>query len=297
MSKKTQKLTSLSVFFPAYNEQGNIEAVVKEALAVLPQVADEYEVIVVDDGSRDKTYQIAKNLAEKYQALTGLELVRVLTQENKGYGGAVKRGLNETRYEWVFFSDADRQFDLSELRKFIPHIQSHDLIIGYRKNRAEGLKRQILAVALKVWNKLFLGFPLRIKDIDCAFKLIHRNVLNLALPLISDGAMVSTELLLKAHRYGFDYQQVGVRHYPRKVGKSTGSNPKVIAKAVRDTFILRKKFMIEPVVVRLKKALIYDLKDPLLGLKIFTIAAGDHGFSTHRRTAKTEPDLSSGKRE
>jgi glycosyltransferase involved in cell wall biosynthesis len=261
--KETRKLPSLSVFFPAYNEEGNIAAMVKQALEVLPKVAEDYEVIVVDDGSQDKTYEIVKWLSEKFTK------VRVVTQENLGYGGAVKRGFSEVKHEWVFYSDADRQFDLSELKKFIPHTENHDLVIGYRTNRAEGFKRHLLAKALKVWNKVFLGFPLRIKDIDCAFKLIHRDVLKEVLPLLSDGAMVSTELLFKAHRAGFSYEQVGVRHYPRQVGQSTGSNPKVIAKAVRDTFILRKEFMIKPVLMRLKNAFINDIHDPLLGLRVF----------------------------
>jgi len=275
IDKIIQKLPSLSVFFPAYNEEGNIEAVLKQALSVLPRVARKFEVIVIDDGSTDATLHFARKTAERYNAKNGESsgyadpLIRVIHQENKGYGGAVKRGLAEARFEWVFFSDADRQFDLSELKNFIEPTQTNDLVIGYRKNRAEGWKRRMLAVALKIWNKIFLGFPLAIRDIDCAFKLIHRRVLDEVLPLLSDGAMVSTELLFKAHRLGFAYRQIGVNHYERVEGSSTGSNPLVIAQAVIDTFSLRKKLTIEPTVVRLTNAFVHDIHDPWLGLRVF----------------------------
>ncbi len=233
MSVRIQKLPALSVFFPAYNEAGNIEEVVKQALAVLPTVAAHYEVIVVNDGSKDGTLQIARRLSKKYKR------VRVANQRNKGYGGALKRGFKEAKYDWIFFTDADLQFDIAELKKFVAKTAENDLVLGYRLNRAEGMKRQILANTLKIWNRLLLGFPRNIQDIDCGFKLIHRRVLYETGPLLSDGAMVSTELLLKAYRADFRFAQIGVRHYQRRIGEATGSNTKVILKAVRDTFRLQ----------------------------------------------------------
>jgi len=231
-----QKLPELSLFFPAYNEAGNIEEAVKQALTVLPTVAEKFEIIVVNDGSIDATLAIAKRLARKYKT------VRVVSQRNKGYGGALKLGIKSARYEWVFFTDSDLQFDLQELKKFVAVSSAYDLMIGYRKNRAEGMKRQILAIALKFWNRIFLHFPIYIKDIDCAFKLIHKRVLREVTPLISDGAMVSTELLLKAHRAGFRFEQIGVSHYTRRIGSPTGNNLAVILKAVKDTFELERYF-------------------------------------------------------
>ncbi len=237
MPRMTHKLPELSVFFPAYNEAGNIEETIKQAMLVLPTVAKTFEVIVVNDGSQDATLQIAKRLTKKYRQL------RVVNQRNKGYGGALKRGFKEAQYQWIFFSDSDLQFDLNELKKFIPLTQNNLLVLGYRLNRAEGFKRQLLARALKLWNRILLGFPQTIKDVDCAFKLIHRDALTTVEPLISDGAMVSTELLLKAHRTGCAYSQVGVTHYQRRIGQPTGNSFKVITKAVRDTFILQKQLL------------------------------------------------------
>ena len=230
------KLPELSIFFPVYNEAGNIEEAIKQALFVAPKIAEKHEIIVVDDGSRDATLQIARRLARTDKH------VRVVTQYNKGYGGALKLGFKSARYDWVFYTDADLQFDISELKKFIRFTKDHDMIIGYRKHRVEGWKRQILASALKIWNKVLLNFPLRIRDIDCAFKLMHKRVIRLSSPLISDGAMASTELLLKAYFDGFAFKQIGVNHFARHAGSPTGSNWKVILRAVRDTFTLQKHF-------------------------------------------------------
>lgn len=234
MPNAIEKLQSLSIFYPAYNEAGNIEEAVRQAMHVAPMVAKEWEVVVVNDGSRDGTRMIAKRLANRYAH------VRLVSQRNKGYGGALKRGFRECKYEWVFFTDSDLQFDILELKKFVRNVHQNDLVIGYRKRRVEGFKRKLLADMLKVWNRVWLGFPGDIRDIDCAFKLIHRSVLDSVLPLYSDGAMVTTEFLLKAYRAGFRYRQLGVNHYHRRAGNQTGSSLKVIWKAVVDTFVLMR---------------------------------------------------------
>ncbi len=228
------RLSELSVFFPLYNEEKNIVSLVRQALVILPQIAEKFEILLINDGSTDGTGKLAQELSQKYLS------VRVIHQKNLGYGGAVKTGLRSVRYEWVFFSDADLQFDLEELGQFIPYTQLHDLVIGYRKQRAEGMYRAMIAGLLKIWNKLFLDFPMPIKDVDCAYKLMSKRVVEAISPLYSNGAMVSTEMLLKAYQAGFSFTQIGVSHYPRLAGKSTGSNIRVILKAVRDTFVLRK---------------------------------------------------------
>lgn len=231
-----KKLTSLSCFMPAYNEAGNIREAMIQALRILPQVAKEYELIIINDGSQDNTLQIAKAVAEQFPS----QQIRVINQRNRGYGGALKRGFAVAKYDWVFFTDADLQFDMSELPKLVAKANKNDLVIGYRLQRAEGKRRQLVAQMLKVWNRIWLGFPDQIKDIDCAFKLIKRSVLKDISPLTSDGAMISTELLLKASQRGYKIAQVGVHHYRRIIGKPTGNNLKVIARAVKDTFTLKK---------------------------------------------------------
>ncbi|NCN50883.1 MAG: glycosyltransferase family 2 protein [Candidatus Pacebacteria bacterium] len=237
--KNKQLLPSLSLFYPAYNEAGNIEEAVKQALQVLPTVAKKFEIIVINDGSKDATLTISKRLAKRYAP------VRVITQKNRGYGGALKRGFKTAKYEWIFFTDSDLQFDLSELQRFIPHTRNNKIVIGYRKQRAEGKNRQMLATMLKIWSKVILGFPSGVKDIDCAFKLIHKSVLNTVGELKSDGAMVSTEFLLKTHLAGFTIKQLGVTHQLRMHGTQTGNNPMVIAKAIKDTFVLKQSLVQE----------------------------------------------------
>ncbi len=224
----------LSLFFPAFNEEDNIKKSVKQALSVLPKIADKFEIIIVNDGSTDKTLKIAKQLERQY------EQVRVVSQQNKGYGGALKLGFEMAKYEWIFFTDADLQFNLKEIKKLTKFCSKSQLIIGYRKNRAEGWKRQFLALALKYWNWLLLSFPLSIRDADCAFKLIKRQVIEEISPLMCDGAMISTELLLKAKMTGFEMVQVPVSHYPRKYGNPTGNNLSVIIRAIRETIALQK---------------------------------------------------------
>lgn len=236
MAKKTlKKLPELSIFFPAYNEAGNIEEVVHQALHIAPVVAHKYEIVIINDGSKDATRSISKRLEAQYHPF-----VRLVSQTNRGYGGALKRGFRETKYEWIFFTDSDLQFDINELSKFVRNVHQNDLVIGYRRKRVEGWKRDMLAKMLKLWNRFWLGFPREIRDIDCAFKLIHRNVFKSISPLYSDGAMISTEFLLKAYLAGFKFRQLGVHHYERRIGKPTGNNLKVIFKAVRDTFVLMR---------------------------------------------------------
>ena len=233
MNAQVTKLPSLSLFYPAYNEAGNIAEAIKQALLILPSIAYKFEIIVIDDGSTDATYQIAQRFSQMYPE------VRVVTQKNQGYGGALKRGFSESKYDWIFFTDGDLQFDLWELQKFISKTYQYDMVLGYRKNRVEGLKRDFLAKALKAWAVILFNFPLNIKDIDCAYKLIHKNVIKSISPLFSDGAMISTELITKAVRQKFSYSQIGVSHYQRFAGEATGNNPNVIFKAILDSFALQ----------------------------------------------------------
>lgn len=235
--KRSSLLPSLSIFFPAYNEETNIVFALREAIKVAPRISSCYEIIVINDGSTDNT---AKNVM---QCAKNHPHIRLVNQKNIGYGGALKRGFMEAQYDWIFFTDADRQFRMAELPKLVAKTQTARIIIGYRKTRAEGWKRAMVARALKIWNRILLGFPAEIKDIDCAFKLVHTSLIREIEPLFSDGAMISTEMLLKIHLLGNDIAQVGVNHYPRVSGTSTGNNIGVILKAISDTFYLQKKII------------------------------------------------------
>jgi len=230
----SMKLPSLSVFFPAYNEEKNIEQTVVTAVPVVSTLTDVLEIIIVNDGSTDGTEDVAKKLVKKYP------FVRVVSHyPNRGYGGALKRGFEESTNEWVFFSDADGQFDVRELHTFLPYTKYFDLIIGYRVNRIEGAARILNATLYRLF--IFILFGLWVRDIDCAFKLIHKRVFNEIGPLWSNGAFTSAELLIKAKKKGFKIKEIGVHHYPRRHGKPTGANPKVIIRMFLEVFRLYGK--------------------------------------------------------
>jgi len=228
-----KRLKELSTFFPFYNEEANIEAQTKDALRVLPQFANKFEIILVDDGSIDKTGKIGQKLAQKYR------LVKIIRHRvNKGYGGALKTGLKNSRYKWIFFTDGDRQFKLTDLSELIEKSDKADLVIGYRQKRADSPIRLLNAKLFNLLIKILFG--LKVRDVDCAFKLIKKRVLD-DVKLKSDGALLSSELLIKAKKKGYRIVEVPVNHYPRQVGSQTGANFKVIFKAFYDIAALWKE--------------------------------------------------------
>ena len=227
------KFSELSVFFPFWNEQDNIETVIKKAISVLQKVVDKWEIIMVDDGSSDKTLEIAKNLAKQ-----DLRLSVVSHEKNRGYGAALKTGFAKAKYDLIVFNDGDGQFDLSEVTKFLERIGNADVVIGYRKKRLDNPFRHILMNMLKVWDLVFFGF--HFKDIDCGFKLFKKEALNKILPFKSEGAIITTEILARAKKAHLKITQVEVSHYPRIYGNQSGGNLRVILRAVKESLLLWK---------------------------------------------------------
>lgn len=223
----------LSVFFPAYNEEANIKNTVEKAAAVLENLQlKDYEIIVVDDGSKDKTGQILNNLQKKIKKL------RVITHNpNKGYGEALKSGYYNSKFEWIAFTDGDGQFDFSEITKFLDLTSQYDLIWGYRMDRQDPLMRKINGWGWNFISGLLLGF--HVKDVDCAFRLVSKKVIDTIPHLESTrGGMISPELLARAKKAGFKITEVGVHHFARTAGEQTGANLKVILKSFIDLFKL-----------------------------------------------------------
>jgi glycosyltransferase involved in cell wall biosynthesis len=217
------KLHSLSAFFPCFNEEANIEQMVKRFLEVLPELAEQFEVIIVNDGSSDNTAKIADKLAAKHQ-----EVKVIHHPKNLGYGASLRTGFDSARYDGVFFTDGDMQFDVAQLDKFIPFTTEYNVIIGYRKRRAEGSLRAMNAKLFKLYIDLL--FRLHVKDIDCAFKLLRRDVIQ-SLPLQSTGAFTSAEFLYRLKKQGQQFKQLSVDHFARKYGTPTGNHPRVVIKA------------------------------------------------------------------
>ena len=218
-------LSFVSIVLPCFDEEPNVAAAVYEARAAGAACAERHEVIVVDDGSTDHTATIAAALTA---TLPDVRLVR--HARNCGYGAAVRAGIDSSRGDWVVLTDGDRQFDLTELPLLVETAEASgaDLVAGYRIHRADPVHRRAAAHA---WNRLVrASFGVGVRDVDCAFKLARGDALR-ALPLESDGAMISTELLVRAQLAGWSIAEVGVHHRPRMAGTPSGGDPRVIVHA------------------------------------------------------------------
>lgn len=221
---------TLSVIFPAFNEEANIRHTVEAARMVLPKLAQTWEIILVNDGSRDATTPICDELAEQYSEVRAIHHV-----ENRGYGAALKSGILAARYNYIFFTDSDGQFDLQELERLIGWASHYDIVTGYRAKRQDPPHRLINAWGWKTLVRMILG--VRVRDIDCAFKIFQRSVFD-RVQIRSVGAMVNTEILAQANSFGMRIHEVKVSHYPRRAGKPSGANLRVIVKAFRELFRL-----------------------------------------------------------
>jgi len=224
---------SISVFFPCYNEQENVARACEQALSVLEELGVDFEVIIVNDGSRDSTDQIAEKIAQSNPRM------RVIHHpKNLGYGAALRSGFKAASKELVFYTDGDGQFDIKELPALLPLIEEYDIVSCFRLNRQDNFLRRIYGWC---WTKLVcLIFGMRIRDINCAFKLYRRNVFD-KLAISSTGALVDTEILIKAMIMGYSITQTGIHHYPRMEGSSTGANLPVILRAFKELFRLHRQ--------------------------------------------------------
>jgi glycosyltransferase involved in cell wall biosynthesis len=236
------RVARLSYFFPAHNEEANLRPLVEEALGTLPALAETWEIIIVDDGSRDGTPAIAEALAAANPGL-----VRAVHHPtNLGYGAALRSGLGAARHELVAFTDGDRQFRVADLGGLLARLAEPDhpdVVVGYRIRRADPMVRTVYARLYRLANRIFFG--LTIRDVDCACKLFRREALD-GLRVESGGAFFSAELLIKLHASGRTLAQVGIPHYPRTAGSPTGARPAVVWRAVRDFWALRLRLWAAP---------------------------------------------------
>jgi glycosyltransferase involved in cell wall biosynthesis len=221
-----QRNISLSIFFPTYNEEENIATTIEQADAVARTITDDYEIIVVNDGSTDRTAEVTHALRQTYSHLKIVD-----HKINQGYGAAVWSGVQAASKEYVFFTDADLQFDLTELKNLVEFVPEHDVVIGYRARRQDPFMRLVNARGWNILNRLLFG--LRVRDIDCAFKLFKRSLVK-DVPVKTRGAMLSAELLIRLQRQGVMFKEIPVTHLPRTRGSATGAKPAVIIRAFRE---------------------------------------------------------------
>jgi glycosyltransferase involved in cell wall biosynthesis len=207
-------MVDLSIVLPAYNEEESIPEALDRCLTLIDTLSTtQVEVIVVDDGSSDGSAVALKHAQDVRPWL------RVIHHgENRGYGAALKTGFAAARGRYVFYTDSDNQFDILELREILPLIEDADMVAGFRVYRFDPLARLVVSW---VYNRLVrVLFRVRIRDVDCSFKIMRRERLD-RLVLMSDDFFIDTEIVARARKWNWRIKEVGVRHYPRRKGRTT----------------------------------------------------------------------------
>lgn len=230
---------SLSLVFPAYNEGLNLRTLVESAFSNARKLTEDFEVIVVDDGSTDDTERILNLLKKEY----GSNLTSIHLKPNKGYAAALRTGFKNSKKDLIFYSDSDNQFDFSEIPLLLEHINGNDMVIGYRRDRKDNFLRLFLSKGYNIMIRVLFG--LKVKDIDCAFKLFRRDIFD-KIDIVLERVMVDTEILLKAKSLGMRMKEVGVTHLPRLKGSST-------VKAQDIVFTLKNLFKLKGELKKLKR--------------------------------------------
>lgn len=231
------KISELSIFLPAYNEERNIGKTINNVVGSASKYAEKWELLVINDGSKDNTKKVIEEFAAEDKR------IRIVNHEvNKGYGASLQSGFYNARYSWISFIDSDGQFDFGEIDKFIAKQKETgaDLVIGFYNKRKASLGKIFTS---KVWEiVVFLLFGLKVKDIDCGFKLISKKVIEKIPKLESErGAFITSELLIKAKKEGFAFAEVKITHYPRLGGEATGRKFSVIIQSFKDLLRLWKE--------------------------------------------------------
>jgi len=224
---------SISLCFPAFNEEANIKEAISSSVTVLDKISSDWEIIVVDDGSSDTTAEIVEKIALSEKR------VRLLRHDkNRGYGAALKSGFYSATKQWIWLNASDNQFNPEDIYELLPYTQDYEVISGYRFNRADPLYRKINARLYHLFIYAVLG--LNLKDMDCGFKLIRSDVFKV-IALKSEGALIDAEFFAKCEKQGFKVKEVMVGHKPRRHGTQTGASVFVIAKMFVEVFKLKMR--------------------------------------------------------
>ncbi|MCX7877907.1 MAG: glycosyltransferase family 2 protein [Ignavibacteria bacterium] len=224
----------LSVFFPAYYDEKNISKVVDKAVKVLNELnLKDYEVTIIEDGSPDNTAQVADELAAKY------EKVKVIHHEkNMGYGATLWEGFKKARFEYIFYTDGDNQFDLDELKKFVAVLPYSDMVVGYRKKKQYSPYRKLTSF---IYNLILrFSFGVDFIDIDCAFKILPKKLFE-QIEVNTKDAFIDAEIMIRACRLGYSYTEIGVKHLPRVDGLSTAARPSIIFRTIKEIIEFKRQ--------------------------------------------------------
>jgi glycosyltransferase involved in cell wall biosynthesis len=225
---------SIAIFFPVYRDEGTVETVAMKSLKVLSDIASRYKVIIVDDGSPDKSGEIADKLAEKYP-----EIISVRHDKNLGYGAALQTGFKYSLdYDWICFTDGDDQYDVNELYHLSKLLHHYDLIVTFRYSKIYGTLRSFISFVYNFIIRLLFKSDLR--DHNCGLKLIRSNVVK-DIEIISDSAFIGAEIIINAMVKGYPIGQAGIKTYPRTFGQSSVMSIRHISNSIKDMFRVYKK--------------------------------------------------------
>lgn len=231
------KKYSISVFFPCYNDSGSIAGLVEEADKILKRIARDYEIIVIDDGSKDESRKILNNLERQNP-----KLKLIFHKKNMGYGGALRSGFKAASKELIFYTDGDGQYDIGEIEKLLPLLKDNiDVVQGYKIKRGDPLYRLVIGKLYHYFSRF--AFNLNVKDIDCDFRLIRKSAID-TITLTFNSGVLPVELVKKLQHKGFKFVEVGVHHFPRLHGQSQFFNFRRIYKTLQEQVKLWWKMMI-----------------------------------------------------
>jgi glycosyltransferase involved in cell wall biosynthesis len=227
-----KSIPELSALMPAYNEQAVLPAALEEAVIALEDLCERWELLIVDDGSTDRTPEILAEWSARDPR------IRVVTQErNLGYSKALIRGFAECRYEAIFYTDADAQFDLHDIADLYPGLKDVDMVAAYRVGRQDRWIRFVTSAVYNLLQGWLLG--IRVRDVNCAFKLFRRSFFD-AVHLSSDGFLIDAELYARARVAGLRWAQVGVQHRPRQMGSTTVKSS-TVSETLWELWALKKR--------------------------------------------------------
>lgn len=227
-----QRLPGLSLVLPCHNEADNLRWLLPHVADVMPTLALQWEVVLVDDGSSDGSGDVARAIA----AERGFSLQVIRHEQKSGYGVTVADGLRATRLEYSAFTDADGQFEVADFALLIPLLADADLVGGWREERSDAALRSVVSGVFNTLLRVLYG--LRARDVDCALKVMRTEFLR-SIDIESRSALLNAELYIKAQRSGRRVAQVGVPHHPRQMGVRSGARPRAIARAIKELVLFR----------------------------------------------------------
>lgn len=233
--ERTERPEGISLFFPAYYDEHNIGRVVADTLEVLGRVGVPFDITLIHDASPDGTGAACDRLAAEHPA------VRVIHHEkNQGYGATLKEGFYQAEREWVFYSDGDYQYDLADLEKFWALTPYTDGVVGFRIRKQYSPYRKFTSFCYNVVLRFL--FDVQLRDVDCAFKLMRRGIFD-DMDIESRDAFIDAEVMIKARLLGCRVLEMGVHHYRRDAGVSTGAKPSVILRTLREIYTYWRKLV------------------------------------------------------